>query len=517
MDPSRFLFLFFCLSGSLSAQPTIEWQKTFGGSSSDKAFCVQQTIDDGYIVAGTTSSINGDVFGNHGGLDFWVLKLTDSGSIQWKRTYGGSDIEALYQIKQTSDGGYIVAGYTHSNNGDVSGDHGDYDAWVLKLNSAGAIQWQRCLGGSGWDEAWSVQQTSDGGYILAGRSSSTDGDVTVNHGFLDYWVVKLNHDGEIQWQRSMGGSDEDLGFAIVQSSDGGYIVTGSSSSVDGNVTGNHGDLDYWVVKLNFEGKIEWEKSLGGSSLDRANDIQQTRDGGYIILGQSYSNNGDATGNHGNNDFWVVKLNVDGDIIWQKSLGGSNDDYGRAIYQTEDNGYVMIGQTQSNDGDVIGNDGGADLWIVKLSEFGDFEWQKSFGGTKAEVGHSVQQTSDGGFIMTGQAKSSNGDLTENQGSDDYWVIKLSPESTPTTSPTSTPLTIYPNPAQNTINLKLPTQEPATFITITDLLGRVISSQTTTTGLDGSVKMDVGTWPEGLYLVTAATSSGQVFFGKVLKRE
>jgi hypothetical protein len=517
MDPSRFLLLFFCLSSSLSAQPAIEWQKTFGGSLADQAFSVNQTTDGGYIVAGTTSSINGDVFGNHGVLDFWVLKLTKTGAIQWKKTYGGSDVEAPLEIQQTSDGGYIAAGYTRSNNWDVSGNHGDYDAWVLKLNSAGAIQWQRCLGGSGWEEAWSVQQTSDGGYIIAGRSTSPDGDVTVNHGFFDFWVVKLNQDGEIEWQRSLGGSDEDIGYAIVQTSDGGYIVAGSSSSVDGNVTGNHGGLDYWVVKLNFEGKIEWEKSLGGSSLDRANDIQQARDGGYIILGQSYSNNGDATGNHGNNDFWVVKLNVFGDLIWQKSLGGSNDDYGRSIFQTDDNGYVMVGRTQSNDGDVIGNDGGADLWLVKLSEFGDFEWQKSFGGTKAETGHSVQQTSDGGFILTGQAKSNNGDLTENQGSDDYWVIKLSPESSPTTTPISTPITIYPNPAQNTITLSLPTQEPDVFVTITDLLGRELKSQMVRIALDGTVKLDVATLPKGMYLVSATTPSGQVFFGKVLKKE
>jgi hypothetical protein len=509
--------VFFIVSGIGYAQTSIEWQKTFGGSSADQAFCVNQTADSGYIVAGTTSSTDGDVFGNHGGLDFWVLKLTNTGSIQWKKNYGGSDVEAPLEIQQTSDGGYIVAGYTRSNNWDVSGNHGDYDAWVLKLNSAGAIQWQRCLGGSGWEEAWSVQQTSDGGYIIAGRSTSTDGDVTVNHGFFDFWVVKLNQDGEIEWQRSLGGSDEDIGYAIVQTSDGGYIVAGSSSSVDGNVTGNHGGLDYWVVKLNFEGKIEWEKSLGGSSLDRANDILQTRDGGYSILGQSYSNNGDATGNHGNNDFWVVKLSVDGAIMWQKSLGGSNDDYGRSIYQTIDGGYMMVGRTQSNDGDVIGNDGGADLWIVKLGEFGDFEWQKSFGGTKAEIGHSVQQTIDGGFIMTGQAKSNNGDLTENQGSDDYWVIKLSPESSPTTTLISTPITIYPNPAQNTITLSLPTQESDIFVTITDILGRELRSQMVTIAMDGAVKLDVATLPESMYLVSATTLSGQVFFGKVLKRE
>jgi hypothetical protein len=178
---------------------------------------------------------------------------------------------------------------------------------------------------------------------------------------------------------------------------------------------------------------------------------------------------------------------------------------------------MTGQTQSNNGDVIGNDGGADIWVVKTTETGELLWQISLGGVKPDWGSSIQQTTDLGYIVAGYAGSNNGDVPGNQGSDDYWVIKLSAESSSTINPISTPISIYPNPTQNTITLQFPTQEPATLITISDLLGRVINSQTTTTGLDGSVKMDVGTLPEGLYLVSATTLSGQVFLGKVLKRE
>ena len=504
---------FFFFYTILSAQPTIQWQKAFGGTKSEEAYSAHQTEDGGYIVAGTTSSNNGDVFGNHGTVDFWVLKLDSTGSVQWKKPYGGGTDEQASAIQQTADRGYIVVGYTLSNTWDVSGNHGYYDGWLLKLDSMGAIQWQRCLGGSGWDEANDVQQTSDGGYIVAGQSRSTDGDVTGNHGFSDYWLVKLDSMGNIEWQRSHGGSHEDIAHAVSQTSDGGYIVAGEAFSIDGNVTGNHGSSDYWVLKLNYEGKIEWEKSLGGTSIDRANDILQSRDGGYIAFGQTYSNNGDVTGNHGANDFWVVKLGIDGNIEWKKTFGGSNEDFARSINQTSDGGFVMTGMTQSNNGDVLGNDGGADVWVLKISKSGEFQWQKTFGGTQAEGGHSIQQTTDGGYVFAGFAWSNNGDVSGVHGSSDFWVVKLSPLSSPTTTPQTLPLEIFPNPATISISLKLQTEEPTLTLRITDLLGRELSRQTITNGGNANISA----LPNGFYLITATTDSGKVYSGRFRKQE
>ena len=206
------VFCFGCLlvATLVSAQPTIEWAKAFGGTEADQAQSIQQTSDGGYVVTGMTISNNGDVFGNHGGLDFWILKLDFLGTVKWKKVYGGSDNDRPNSIKQTTDGGFVVAGHTLSNNGNVSGNHGYYDAWVLKLDSIGIIQWQKTLGGTDWEEASDIEQTTDGGYILVGWSSSTDGDVSQNHGSLDYWIVKLDYAGNIQWQKSYGGSNEDL-------------------------------------------------------------------------------------------------------------------------------------------------------------------------------------------------------------------------------------------------------------------------------------------------------------------
>ncbi len=228
-------------------------------------------------------------------------------TIEWQKSLGGTGAEYAWSIQQTTDGGYIVAGFSFSNDGDVTGNHGWADYWVVKLTSTGAITWQKCLGGTGGEQASSIQQTADGGYIVAGFSYSTNGDVAGNNGVSDYWVVKLDSGGVIDWQKCLGGTGGEQASSIRQTADGGYVVAGFSSSTNGDVTGNNGGGDYWVVKLDSTGVIDWQKCLGGTASDAASSIQQTIDGGYIVAGQSYSNDGDVTGNHGNEDFWVVKL------------------------------------------------------------------------------------------------------------------------------------------------------------------------------------------------------------------
>ncbi len=336
--------------------PDIEWQRALGGSGDDVAESIQQTRDGGYIVAGWTRSSGGSVSRNHGRGDFWIVKLDENGKYEWQRTLGGGYDDGAYSIQQTRDGGYIVAGGTLSNDGDVSGYHGSWDFWVVKLDREGNIEWQRALGGSKGDVAGSIQQTRDGGYIVAGWTESNDGDVSGNHGGKDFWVVKLDSEGDIEWQRALGGSCDDWAESIQQTNDGGYIVAGITYSNDGDVIGNYGERGFWVVKLDEEGNIEWQRVLGGSYNDEACSIQQTGDGGYIVAGGTASNDEDVSGNHGGWDFWVVKLDKDGNIEWQKCLGGSDDERAASIQQTRDGGYIVAGST---------NHGGWDFWVVKL--------------------------------------------------------------------------------------------------------------------------------------------------------
>ncbi|MEO6253742.1 MAG: hypothetical protein ABIO79_10570 [Ferruginibacter sp.] len=423
--------------------------KLLGGNGDEQVPCIQKTIDGGYIVVGTSySSANGDVTGathdnGSGGLgDFWVVKLTATGTISWNKLLGGTGSDFANSIQQTTDGGYIVAGYsTSSANGDVTEvNHGISDFWIVKLNGSGNIVWNKLLGGSGFDKAYSIQPTSDGGYIVAGEStSSANGDVTeTNHGgpsALDYWIVKLDGTGNILWNRLLGGTGTEIPMSVLESAEGGYIVAGSStSSANGNVTPvNHGFTDYWIVKLDVAGAISWNRLLGGNIDEEAYSIRQnTIDGAYLIAGYSTSSaNGDVTGtNHlaGSKEFWIVRLDVSGAaILWNKLLGGTNYEAANSIVQTTDGGYIVVGGSLSSaSGDVtLVNHGGQDYWIVKLDRFGNITWNKLIGGSGTDVAYSVQQSADGGYIVAGTSSSSaNGDVTPaNHGIGDYWIIRL----------------------------------------------------------------------------------------------
>lgn len=421
---------------SFAQPPAIQWQKSYGGTDVDIAHQIQKTSDGGYIIAGESKSNDSNVSGNHGDIDFWIVKINYKGDLQWQKSLGGSNTDIATSIQQTNDGGYIVAGYSNSNDGDVSGNHGLMDVWVVKLDDTGRIIWQKSFGGSGVDMANSIWKTFDGGYIVAGGSGSKDGDVTGNHRGLDVWVVKLNDTGGIQWEKSFGGSGYDIANSVQQTFDSGYIVAGYSNSKDGDVTGNHGAADVWVAKLNDTGKILRKNSFGGSKNDEAASIQQTSDGGYIVGGWSESNDKDVrwaapndsnvTSNHGSEDFWIVKLDAILGKQWQKSLGGKGIDNAGSIQQTTDGGYIVAGNSSSNDGDVTGHHTGNglyDYWVVKLSESGVIQWQKSLGGSNDDIANSILQTSDGGYIVAGSSESNDGDATWNYGMEDFWVVKL----------------------------------------------------------------------------------------------
>jgi hypothetical protein len=446
------------------AQPTVQWQKSVGGTGNDYAESIQQTNDGGYIVVGISYSNDGDVSGNQGASDCWVVKLNAFGIIEWEKSMGGSGDDNARLIQQTNDGGYIFIGPSDSNDGDVSGNHGNLDYWAVKLTSTGVIEWQKSLGGTGYEYAQYIQQTSDGGYIAAGSSFSNDGDVSGNHGGFDCWVVKLNDEGTIVWQKSLGGLSNDEAESIQQTNDGGFILAGHSDSNDGDVSGNHGGPDYWVVKLSSIGTIEWQKSLGGSGSDQAKSVQQTNDGGYIVAGYTSSNDGDVSVNYGYLDFWVVKLNSLGTIEWQKTLGGSDFDLAQSIQQTNDGEYIVAGYSYSNDVDVQSSQGNQDFWVVKLSSIGTIEWEKSLGGSGLENASSIQQTNEGGFIVAGSSNSNDGDVSGNQGNSDYWVVQLkSCQPSFSTQPANQIIDIYSN-AQFIVSSSDPT---ATYQWQTDL--------------------------------------------------
>lgn len=416
------LFIFSVSTSYSEYTPRIEWQKTFGGSGRDEAEDLLITQSGDYIVLGRSTSSDGDIPMNKGNVDVCLMKISSTGQLLWQKTYGGSDVDYPYSIVACKDKGYIISGFTWSTDGDISNHKGERDCWILKLDSLGNMQWEKTYGGSGSESAHSVRSTRDGGYIFAGWTNSEDGDVKGLKGQVNYWVVKINSFGEIEWQKVYGGNARDEASSIQQVSDG-YIIAGRSSSQHGDMTKNKGDLDYWIVKIDSLGTIQWQKNYGGYDGDYPFTIHQTHDGGYIIGGTTWSKDGDVSTNRGMRDFWVVKIDKYGSIIWEKVYGGTSTDYLQHVEITSDKGYIITGWTDSEDEDVRGNKGNFDIWVLKIDSVGNIQWQKTFGGNSIDQAYCIRQTSDNGYIIAGWTLSDDGDITQSKGAEEFWLIKL----------------------------------------------------------------------------------------------
>jgi hypothetical protein len=359
-----------------------QWAKTYGGSEADFLKSAQQTSDGGFVAVGWTSSFGVAV------EDIWVLKFNPFGMIEWQYIYGGDDWDDGNDIQQTSDGGYIVAGQTQSFG------TGSQDYWILKLNSSGQIEWQHTYGGPEWDTAESIRQTDDGGYIVAGDTRS------FGAGLYDIWILKLDSSGLIEWQRTYGDSKSDMVRSIRQTSDRGYIVAGTS------YTFGPGSKAIWILKLTSTGDIEWQHSYGGNDSDSAKSVLQTSDGGYIVLAQT------GSFGVGLSDLLIYKLSSTGSIEWQHTYGGPLWDPPEAIFQATDEGYILVGDTYSFGA------GENDCIVMKLDPTGEIEWVKTYGGSSYDLAQVIQQTEGGDFIVAGNTSSFG------EGETDFLMFKIS---------------------------------------------------------------------------------------------
>lgn len=377
---------------SVGAAAQVKWSRTYGGSYSDEFSIVIPTSDGGFAAAGQTYS-----FGvMYGGV--WVVRTNSTGSLMWQNTYSSSSgASVATSMIQTSDGGFAVAGFTYASGQGIS------DVWVLKLNAAGLIAWQKTYGGTGGESGYSIWQTSDGGYIVAADTDS------FGAGNIDFMLLKLTSSGNLLWQKTYGTSGNDESPASVQqTSDGGYIVAGYSGMLGRGEAFASGPTDFWVLKLEVNGGISWQKFYGGSSEEFANDIQQTSDGGYIVAGYSSSFSGGY-----NYDCWIVKLDSSGGVDWQKAYGGTGDDYAQSVRQTSDGGYIVAGKSAS----IGAMDG--DCWVIKLDPTGAIVWQKGYSGAGDDEANSVRQTSDGGYIIGGNS------FSPQSYNSDAWVLRTDP--------------------------------------------------------------------------------------------
>jgi uncharacterized delta-60 repeat protein len=371
-----------CVEGIGQYECSTQWARHYRGSNEDFAQSVRQTSDGGYILAGYSNS-----FGT-GGENALIMKFSSDGNVSWQKTYGGSSYDRANMIQQTSDGGYIFSGFT------LSFGSGGEDAWAVKLDSNGDVSWQKTYGGISDDRANAILQTSDGGYVMTGYTNS------FGLGGSDAWVVKLDISGNVTWQKTYGVDNNDYFDYIQQTWDGGYIVVGRSDSF-----GTIGD-NIWVLRLNSSGNINWQKFYDWSINGRVYVIRQTSDGGYIMAG--YTNSFGA----GGDDVWVLKLNSSGNVSWQKTYGGASEEKCSDIQNTSDGGYVLAGYTLS-----FGNNQKRDFWILKINTNGGVDWGKTYGSPENDFAASIQQTMDGGYVVAGRSYSFG------SGDSDLWVLKL----------------------------------------------------------------------------------------------
>jgi len=391
MRSMNIFFLLIAMVVKTNAQQyTLEWQKAYDWdnqtSTGDQAFDIQATNDNGYVLAGR---VNLDLLWDAKGC---VTKLNSAGTVEWDKMYGDSTATCyLTSIRQTQDGGYIALGsMTAMLNpvGMATGWHAGYDLFVLKLDASGNVQWHKCLGGSSAEEPGAIRQTADGGYIVSGSTASNDGDVPNNSHFdinnpaMDLWLVKLNASGNIIWQHTYGGSSDDIAAALEVLPDGSFIVCGNTSSNDGDVSGNHSIYtDGWIIKVSSNGTLLWQRCYGGPEEERFFDVKPTVDNGFIIAGYNAGNGGNVTGFHGGFfDGWVVKVNSAGNFEWQRTIGGSGSEMAGGVRQLPDGGFVVAGVSDAADGDVPALLGQRDVWACYLSYDGGITGSQDFGGT-----------------------------------------------------------------------------------------------------------------------------------------
>ncbi len=407
----------------------IDWIKTYGGSNVDEAVAILPT-NGGYMVLGTTQSLDGDVTGKTTtDSDFWLLKIDNAGQKIWDKTYGGSEDDVATSISPTNDGGFILSGYSRSSDGDVSGNEGFHDFWVFKIDAVGIILWSKNHGFPGSDQAFHIFQTSDGGYFVNGfmdvsASGGQGNDVrNTQHGVGDYWAIRLDANGNKLWRRYFGGTNNDRSYDALQTDDGGFLLTGASESLDFDITNPNGSYDYWVVRLNANGDLLWQKSFGGSEIDNGYSVTETTDENFIMVGDTRSSDNDVTVALGNADAWVIKFDESGNLIWQKSLGGSEFESARGIQKLSTGNYLLAGNTRSNDGDVQNNNGFNDAWVMVIDESGTLVFEKNIGGSGLDFGAQAIETPDNKILLVGNTESNDIDIPLNKGIKDFLIVKI----------------------------------------------------------------------------------------------
>lgn len=415
------LFLLFIGLDQLSAMapPARAWQSTIGGSGSDNGTKMIADDHGGFWLLGTTDSNNGDITFNNGSTDVLLVHSASDGTVLSVKTYGGTGIDIGNDLLLLASGQLVIAGYSNSNSF-AGGNYGGYDGFLLCVDTNGSVVWTSRFGGANADLLYQVISSPTGFILTGGTYSSTPGNS--NRGDQDLWLVKTDLNGLVQWQKNYGGSSLDIGYASVLS--GNEIITsGLTLSNNQDVSGNHGGLDAWLIKVDpSSGAVNWQRCYGGTANDASFSLKLLNSGDLAFAGYSRSSNGDLSGNYGFNDAWIATIDVAGNIINQKNFGGSASDAIYSIDETTD-GILLSCASTSNDQDVPVNSGGEDVWMVKVDFSLNMVWSKSFGGSGNDRPASIMILSGDELSICGYSFSNNGDVAGNHGNSDLWLFHI----------------------------------------------------------------------------------------------
>jgi hypothetical protein len=471
------------------------------------------------IFCGCAGSNDGDILKSsdelHGGTcDYWGAKIDADSNIQFKFHYGGTASDVARTVLETSDGNYIVGGSAQSNDVNVVGHigpYGDPDFWVLKINSSAQILWQKCYGGTTYDDFGSIILTPDNGYALCGGTSSNDHDVSGNHGSSDYWLLKVDNAGNIQWQKCYGDSGYEKAFDVKLCGDGGYIMAGFTSSWAGQVVGNHSlDFDGWVVKTDADGNLQWAKCFGGTGQDGFYKVKQLNDGNFLAAGYTYSIDGDITNGYATefrDDAWLVLIDPNGNLLWSKAFGGDSTDEFSSIQQDQLGEILVSGYSKSKEGDLSLNYGGYDYWFMSVDENGNILWDSTYGGPFDDVCNDLAVANDGRVALIGYTASDSIDVSGNHGfiypglpaKKDYWVVDLGSVVGIHEIPKST-LTVIPSLAHDMVQISSnDLAEENSFITVRNESGQLVLNKIM--NHQSQLLLDISSLSSGIYFIEA----------------
>lgn len=319
-----------------------------------------------------------------------------------------------------------------SDDGDGSNNEGFHDNWILRLDASGAIEWERSFGFSGHDHSYDLVETADGGFFFSGfldvtssngEGSTDKGSGLTAHGVGEFWGTKIDGEGNLQWRKYFGGTNNDRAFGVVNAHDGGYVLAGASESDDFDISAPKGSYDFWAVKVDKNGNFEWERSFGGTGIDQAQDIAQTSDGGYVIVGNTFSQDTQVSENNGESDIWLIKIDENGDLLWQRSFGGAGFDAAHSVRNTSEGGFLLCGNSKSADGDATLNFGENDIWLIKTDAQGNLEWEKAFGGLDLDFGYDALELANGTTVLVGETASLDFPEIQHKGGIDLVIVML----------------------------------------------------------------------------------------------